>query len=121
MTRLSLQARLVRYLSHHPSVWINGAELGDRAHALPQRYKHDTVSRRMRILEEASRRIKTTPEHERGIKLLKGNRIEAKEMKSATGRVASVFYRFVEGERPRPKFEYLDLPDGRKLEISHQV
>jgi hypothetical protein len=122
MIGLSLQARLVRYLSHHPGVWVNGAELGDRAHALPQHYKHDTVSRRLRVLVEASHGIETTPEHVNAKRILRASQgqIERVERKSGS-KVASVFYRFVEGEKPKPKFEYRDLSDGSKLEVAVNV
>jgi hypothetical protein len=116
--KLSLQARLVRFLSHHPGVWINGQELGDRAHALPQHYKHDTVSRRLRVLEEASRGLETTPEHVSAKRLLRASQglIERQEAKSG-GKVASVFYRFVEVDRPKSKFEYFAQSGGSMLEV----
>jgi hypothetical protein len=119
--KLSLQARLVRFLSRHPGVWINGAELGDRAHALPQHYKHDTVSRRLRVLEEASRGLETTAEHVSAKRLLRrsGGLLERKEAKSG-GRIASVFYRLVDWEKPRTKFGYVPQEDGSVREVAYQ-
>lgn len=117
--KLSLQARLVRFLTSHKGEWVNGAELGDRAHSAKEHYKHDTVSRRLRVLVEASNGFETTPEHVAAKRLLRsaGGKIERVERKSEHGRVASVWYRFVEGERPRPKYQYVQQADGSVREV----
>lgn len=114
---MTLQARLVRFLAAKQGVWVNGAELGDRAHAAKEHYKHDTVSRRLRVLVEASRGIATTPEHIRAIELLHGGTVERREMKSVYGRVASVWYRYVSGEVQQQKYQYVPQADGSVLEV----
>ena len=68
------------------------------------------------MLEEASRGILTTPEHEREAKILRGSVIEKMEKKSATGRVPTVWYAFRFSER-KPKFRYEQLPNGSVREV----
>jgi hypothetical protein len=54
--------------------YINGGELEKLAQAAG--YKASNASRRLRVLEEASRGILTTPEHEQAAKILRGSVIE---------------------------------------------
>lgn len=73
---MSLSDKIMRYMKAHPNVWISGGDLGDLAHALPEKYKHDTTSRRARELAE-------------------NGLLERKEDKSPRGKVKTVFYRYV--------------------------
>ena len=54
--------------------YINGGELEKLAQVAG--YKASNASRRLRVLEEASRGILTTPEHEQAAKILRGSVIE---------------------------------------------
>jgi hypothetical protein len=80
-------------------------------------YRASNASRRLRVLEEASRGIWTTPEHERAAKILRGSVIEKIEKKSATSRVPTVWYR-LDLRMPQPKFRYQQLPNGSVREIA---
>lgn len=80
MTELSLQERLVRYLSKHPNEWIAKGKLADLARE-KMGVTGESVGRRCRVLAEvkdmspllASR---TSPEHVRALELLQGATVE---------------------------------------------
>ena len=110
----SLQVRLVKYLRQTHG-YINGGDLEKLAEGAG--YKGSNASRRLRVLEEASRGILTTPEHERAAKILKGSIIQKIEKKGANSRVAMVWYR-LDVREPKPKFRYEQLPNGGVREIS---
>jgi hypothetical protein len=112
MRKLSLQQRLVRYLQHTHG-YINGGELEKIAEAAG--YKGSTASRRLRVLEEASRGIMSTPEHIRAAQILRYRALERVEKKGPDSRVASVWYRLVEKAPPPPKFKYVPSPDGKSM------
>lgn len=114
MKRPSLQERLVKYLRHTHG-YINGGELEKIAQAAG--YKASNASRRLRVLEEASRGIRTTPEHERAAKILRGSVIEKIEKHGANSRVATVWYR-LDVREPKPKFRYEPLPNGSVREVA---
>ena len=108
----SLQQRLVKY-RRHTHGYINGGDLEKLAQE--NGYKASNASRRLRVLEEVSPGIRTTPEHERAAKILRGSVIEKMEKKSTTSRVPTVWYR-LDVRIPPPKFRYEQLPNGRVRE-----
>lgn len=51
-TELSLTERIKKYFERHAGEWINATIIGELSHALPEHYKPDTASRRLRELAE---------------------------------------------------------------------
>ena len=108
--KLTLQARLVRFLAAHPDHWTNGAELGDRAHAAEEHCKHNTVSRRMRVLLRHYAALRQP--RSMAAKNYCTAVFQRREMKGEYGRVASVWYRYVEDQLPQLKYQYVPKADG---------
>jgi hypothetical protein len=83
-------------------------------------YKASNGSRRLRVMEEASRGVATTAEHKRAKELLAGAKIVAEL------RRGEVWYRYVEAaqtpeavKKPVVRYQQVQLPDG--LYVMRQV
>lgn len=77
---LSLQERLVRFLSAHPGTWYAKGEIARMAHE-KMGVTGESVGRRLRVLAEVNGMhpliaSRTSPEHERALELLDGGVVE---------------------------------------------
>jgi|GEM_PF-5760467 len=114
----SLAQRLIAYLKASGS-WVHGGVLEEKSRAAG--YKASNGSRRLRVLEEASRGLETTAEHKRAKELLAGAKI-VPEL-----RHGQVWYRYTEAAptpdavnaKPVIRYQQVQLPDG--LWVMRQV
>lgn len=80
MTELSLQERLVRYLTAHPGEWFAKGTIADLARE-KMGVTGESVGRRLRVLAEVNGMTpfvasRTSPEHVRALELLQGGTVE---------------------------------------------
>jgi len=113
----SLAVRLIAYLKVSGS-WVHGGVLEEKSRAAG--YKASNGSRRLRVLEEASRGLETTAEHKRAKELLAGATIVAEL------RHSQVWYRYTAAapapeaiKKPVIRYQQVQLPDG--LWVMRQV
>lgn len=116
--KLSLQARLIRYLRNNPNQWFAKATLCELAR---QKHNHATwehTARRLRIMAEASKyganpQSPTYAEQLKALELLDGSKIEVEHR----GKNHS-FYRYV----PHTKtISTIIIEDGRAKEVYKEV